>query len=152
MRVLFALGWVSSLALVSVAAGQESPGTAPDFSQTRLREGEEAYAARRTVEAVDQLRIASFGFLDRPALLCESLVYLALAEEAAEHHNEARQVVDRLVDIERRFADCAEAKIDKTVREEFASRFHLRLPTSMATPKSPTPRPPASAPTPRPAG
>jgi hypothetical protein len=155
MRVRFALGWVLCMALASGALGQEAAATAPDFSETRLREGKEAYGARRTVEAINQLRIAAFGFLDRPALLCESLVYLALADEAAEHHTEAHAAVERLLEVERRFTACAEATLDKAVRSEFESRFHLRLPVSIpapATPRAPTPRPQVSAPTPRPTG
>lgn len=152
MRVGFALALFLYVALPSGASGQEAASAAPDFSETRLREGKEAYGARRTVEAIDQLRVAVFGFLDRPALLCESLVYLALADEAAEHHTEARLVVERLLEAERRFPECSEAKIDKTARAEFATRFHVLLPggTPSVPQGSPTPTSKAPAPTPRP--
>ena len=147
MKVGLALALVLGAALPSGALGQEPAGAAPDFSETRLREGKEAYGARRNVEAVNQLRIAAFGFLDRPALLCESLVYLALADEAAERHTEARAAADRFLEVHSRFVGCGEAKLDKAARSEFESKFNLRLPVSNpapASPSSPTPRPDAS--------
>jgi len=54
-----------------------------DFYETRLRDGQEASRQKLFVQAVDELRIASFGFLDRPVLLSESLARLSLAQSAA---------------------------------------------------------------------
>ncbi len=153
MRIVVALS-VFCVTLASAAARQEVSGTVPDFSETRLREGKEAYAAGRSAEAVSQFRIAAFGFLDRPTMLCESLVYVALAEAAAEHRAQAQAAVERLSDVERRFPGCAGAKLDPAARADFESRFHKKVPGSApptAAPKSPTLRPP-SAPTPRPGG
>jgi hypothetical protein len=141
--------------LTCVAAGQGVAGTAaPDFSEARLREGKQAYAAGRFADAAIQLRIAAFGFLNRPNLLCESLVYGSLAEAAADHRAEAQSALDRLSDIERRFPACGEARLDPTIRAQFESRFHHRLlafPASTPAGLAPTARPPA-VPTPRPGG
>ena len=154
MRIVFALS-VFCMTLASAAAGQEVSGTVPDFSETRLREGKEAYAAGRPAEAVSKFRIAAFGFLDRPALLCESLVYLALADASAERPTEAKATIERLSEVERRFPSCGEAKLDLSVRAEFEARFHRRLlafPVATPSKLSPTPRPRAPEPTPRPGG
>jgi hypothetical protein len=155
MRVVFALNFVFCMTLASPATGPEVSGAAPDFSESRLREGEEAYAAGRFAEAVNELRIAAFGFLDRPALLCESLVYLALANASAERPAEAKATIERLSEIERRFPACGEAKLDPSVRAQFEGRFHRRLlafPVATPPKLAPTPRPKAPEPTPRPGG
>jgi TonB family protein len=115
---------------VSAAAGQ-------DFSQTRLRQGKDAYRARRFLEAVDQFRIAAFGFLDRPPALCESLVYLSLSEEAAGRHAEAQATLRRLMELERRMPACGDANLDPDARGEFETRFRSRLP--FPAPPVPTP-------------
>ncbi len=154
MRIAFALNSVLCVTLAGAAAGQEVSGTAPDFSETRLREGKEAYAAGRFAEAVDQFRIAAFGFLDRPNMLCESLVYMALSEAAADHRAQAQTAVERLSDVERRFPSCGQARFDPSVRAQFETRFHHRLlafPVATPSRLAPTPRPQA-VPTPRPGG
>ena len=142
------------VALASAAASGQT--VSEDFSETRLREGKEAYDDRRPVDAIKQLRIAAFGFLERPALLCESLIYLAVADEAAERHGDAQATVDRLLEIQRTMPACAEAKVSPAVRSTFETRFRQLLPGSVppaAPPKgTPSPRPPPPAPTPRPGG
>lgn len=148
-RPLSSLAAIFLAALASAAVGQ-------DFSETRLREGKEAYRAHRAVEAIDELRIAAFGFLDRPPLLCESLVYLALANEEAGRQAEAQGAVERLFDVERRLPACGQAKLDQAARSEFESRFHRLLPAwvpAAAPPKSAgSAGPPASEATPRAGG
>ena len=143
-------------ALAAQAAGQEVLGPGPGFSEARLREGKEAYAAHRYAEAIDQLHIAAFGSLDQPPRLCESLVYLALAEEAAERHTEATNVIERLTDIWRRFPACSQATLDPGVFQEFELRFRVKLLVSASPGSSPpsaqTNQPPAPTPTPRPRG
>lgn len=155
MRALFRPSLVLVVTLASGAQGQEPSGAVPDFSETRLREGKEAYAAGRAAEAVNQFRIAAFGFLDRPALLCESLAYVALAEVAAERPTQAQATVERLSEVERRFPACAQAKIDSAARAEFKLRFHrslLAVPGAPPSSSAPTPRSKAPDPTPRPGG
>lgn len=141
------------VALASVASGQT---VTEDFAETRLRDGKEAYDSRRPAEAIGHLRIAAFGFLERPALLCESLIYLAVAEEAAERHADAQATVERLLEIQRTIPSCAEAKVSPAVRSTFETRFRQLLPGSVppaASPRStPSPRPPPPGPRPRPGG
>jgi len=138
-----------------VAFASAAPGQSPseDFSETRLRDGKEAYDAHRPLEAVTNLRIAAFGFLDRPALLCESLVYLAVAEAAAERNAAAQATVERLLEIQRTIPACAEAKVSPAVRSTFETRFRQLLPGSVPPAASrkatPSPRPPPPGPTPR---
>lgn len=138
-RIVPLLSGIFAAALVPAAAGQ-------DFSQARLREGKDAYRARRFLEAVDQLRIAAFGLLDRPPALCESLVYLALSQEASGRHVEAQATLRRLMEFERKLPSCADANLDPAARTEFESRFHSRLPVPAPPVATPTP-PPVATPT-----
>jgi TonB family protein len=109
------------------AAAVASPAAAQDFSEIRLRLGRDAYRAHRPADAIDPLRVAAFGLLDRPAQLCEALVFLALAQETSARHTEAQASLERLSDVERRLPACAEADVDSATRSEFESRFHRRL-------------------------
>lgn len=137
--------------LASAAPGQ-SPSE--DFSVTRLRDGKEAYEAQRHAEAIDNLRIAAFGFLDRPPLLCESLIYLAVADDAADRHANAQATVERLLEIQRTTPGCADAKVSPAVRSTFETRFLQLLPGSVPPEASrkgtPSPQPPPPGPTPKP--
>ena len=119
------------------AAGVAPPAPAQEYSETRLRQGRDAYRARREADAIDPLRIAAFGLMDRPAQLCEALVFLALAQEAAGHHADARTAVERIADVARRFPTCAAADVDRTSRSEFEARFHLSLLSPVAVATSP---------------
>jgi TonB family protein len=101
---------------------------AQDFSDSRFREGRDAYRARRFEDAIGLFRVAGFGFLDRPARLCETLVYLALAADAAGRQRESQTFLARLADAERLAPACAEADIDRATRSEFESRFRRRAP------------------------
>lgn len=121
-------------AFVSAAAAQ-------DFSEARLREGKDAYRAHRFLEAVDRLRIAAFGFLDRPPMLCESLVYLSLSQEAAGHPVDAQATLRRLMELELRLPGCAAANLDPAARREFESRFRSRLPLAAPPVVTPTAAP-----------
>jgi hypothetical protein len=123
-----ALTVVFVVAFACAASGQ-SPSE--DFSETRLRDGKEAYEAHRPLEAIDNFRIAAFGFLDRPALLCESLIYLAVADAAAERHADAQATVDRLLELQRTIPACAQAKVSPAVRSTFETRFRQLLPGSV---------------------
>ena len=136
-RIVPLLSGIFAAALVPAAAGQ-------DFSQTRLREGKDAYRAHRFLEAVDQLRIAAFGFLDRPPALCESLVYLSLSEEASGRHVEAQATLRRLLELERRLPSCGDANLDPAARAEFESRFRSRLPVPAPPVATPTAAPKAT--------
>lgn len=133
------------LFIVACEAGVASPAGAQDFSETRLRQGRDAYRAHRSADAIDPLRIAAFGLLDRPAQLCEALVFLALAQETATRHAEAQASLERLSDVERRLPACSDADVDSATRLEFETRFHRRL--FAAIPSTAVPRSAALRPT-----
>lgn len=88
-----------------------------------MREGVDAYQSGRPADAVNALRVAVFGYLDRPAQLCRALVYLAIAEDASGRRTEALSAANRLRDVQRRAAACAQAPLDEPVRAAFESRF-----------------------------
>ena len=133
----------SLIAAVGLAQG---PGPA----EAQLREGQEAYRAHHPADAVSSLRIAAFGFLDRPAMLCEALVYLALANEASGNPAEVQSTLDRIAEAQRRTPTCGDARLDSAIRAEFESKFHRRLSVPASPPASAPPvasKPsPASAP------
>jgi len=121
-----------------VAAGGRAQG--PASAEAQLREGEEAYRTHRPADAVPSLRVAAFGLLDRPAMLCEALVYLALANEASGYQGEAQSTLDRMAEAQRRTPTCGNASLDPAIRAEFESKFHRRLSIPGSAP------PPVSAP------
>jgi TonB family protein len=134
---------------------------AQDFSDVRMREGEAAYRARRFADAASFFRVAAFGYLDRPPMLCQALVRLALASDAAGRPADVKTAMDRLADALRRAPTCAEAEIDATTRLEFEARFRRRwsggeapsqaaAAEASAAPASPPPAAEDSAPRPRP--
>jgi TonB family protein len=135
--------------------------SAQDFSDVRMREGEAAYRARRFAEAASFFKVAAFGYLDRPPMLCQALVRLALASDAAGRPADVKAAIDRLADAQRRAPSCAEAEIDALTRSDFETRFHRRwqggeiIPAPAAAeaapaPASSSPAADASAPRPRP--
>lgn len=101
---------------------------ADEFEDERLRAGANAYAAKRYAEAIDQLRIAAFGSLDRPVVLSESLVRLSLAQAAFGKDADARATLDRFLDVERRFAVFAKANLQPEIRAAFTKLLLSRVP------------------------
>lgn len=142
------------LAAASIAAGQ-----AEDFYEARLLAGYQAIRAQRVPEAIDQLRIAAFGLMDRPVLLTEALVRLALAQEAIASKEGAAETLRRFVEVERRFGGFAEARLENSARTAFRNLLgkHVPAPTIATLPSfgGPPPRatlvpsPPLTTPTQR---
>ena len=133
----------------AVAAGiLAAQAGAQDFSDLRMRGGEAAYRARRFADAASMFRVAAFGYLDRPPLLCQALVHLALAYDAAGRPAEAKVAADRLAEAQRRAPTCADAEIDAATRLEFETRFRRKWPpagtASAAASADLSPAPPAS--------
>jgi len=98
-----------------------------EFYVTRLRSGREAYRSKRFAEAADELRIASFGFLDNAPLLVETLVRLALAQGQAGRKVDLNATLDRFADLERRLGLYAKADLEPETRTEFEALLHARL-------------------------
>ncbi|MGH9369392.1 MAG: energy transducer TonB [Thermoanaerobaculia bacterium] len=141
------------LATAVLAAASVTPGQ--DFYETRLRAGEAALDAGRPADAAEDLRIAAFGYLERPALLCEALAHLALAEQSAGRAAGADAALARLVEIGRAFPACGEARLEAPRRAEFEALARRKLPRLIAeqllvAPKRATAAPPAATPTPPP--
>jgi periplasmic protein TonB len=143
---------------------------AEDFFEARMRSGEELLRQGRSAEAAAELKIASFGLLDRPALLCEALAARTAAQSAAGQRDEAAATLDRWLQVRRSYPACRDARIDSAwaaaiqevakrrlsesaVRDLLASspRGGSPQPTAVTNAAS-TPAAPASAPpTPAPA-
>ena len=135
-----------------------SPVAAQDFYVARLRSGETALADGRAADAAEDLRVAAFGLLDQPALLCEALANLALAQNASGHPAEAKATLQRIAEVQRGFPACGDARLDDSRRTELEALARRLLSPSiaqdlMARRKSPTPLsvPPTSPPTAAPA-
>ena len=89
---------------------------ADDFYLVRLQAGKAEAAAGRPYDAIDDLKIASFGFLDQPVLLVEGLSRLALAQAAAGRNEDAEATLRRMVEIERRYVGWAQADLEPETR------------------------------------
>ncbi len=115
--------------LVVALAGMIGAAQAPseDFYVTRLRQGEAALNAQRPNEAIDQLRIANFGLLDRPALLEEGLAFLTLAYAQAERPHDVDATITRFVEVESRFGVYAKAALEPDVRARFEDLLQRRV-------------------------
>jgi tetratricopeptide (TPR) repeat protein len=99
---------------VSVAFGEE-------FYEQQLRIGKADLVSGRTVQASDELRIAAFGLLDRPAMLSDALVHLAIAQNTLSQTAAVTQTINRFLDVERRFAVYGSAAIEPQTRTQFES-------------------------------
>ena len=104
-----------------------------EFYAARLRSGEAAYLEKRLPEAIDNLKIASFGLLENPLLESEALVYLALAQSAAGKITDADATLARFLEVERRFAPFAKIKLDSGVRADFQALALRRVAPSTLT-------------------
>jgi len=107
-------------------------GLAQEFYELRLRAGEAELAAKQPREAAASLRIAAFGLLDRPVLLCEALAYRALAEDASGRSADATSTLVQIVQVARAFPACRNAQMQPAGRTEFASLARRRLGASDA--------------------
>jgi len=155
----FALLALAPLFIVGAA------GPADDFYLVRLQAGKAEAAAGRHYEAIEDFRIASFGFLDQPVLLVEGLSRLALAQAAAGRNDDAETTLRRFVEIERRYGAWTQADLEPEKKAAVVALVGKRLgpeavkvlagpvPTPVPTPM-PTVAPtavPTPAPTPAPA-
>lgn len=129
------------LLTAALAIAAASLSLAQDVSDIRLQEGVGAFRSGRPAEAIDPLRIATFGLLDRPRELCQGLVYLALAQDARGRRAEAEAVAERFSDVSRRFPGCAQAQVEASARSQFEARFRRPSVSPPAQALAPTPVP-----------
>jgi len=109
---------ILSLLLLLLLTG--SIASADDaFYETRLAAGKQAYVEKRLPDAVADLRIAAFGFLERPALLSETLVWMALAETASSRPERVRWALTRFLEVETKFRPYKQLALDAPSRAAF---------------------------------
>jgi len=101
---------------------------AEDFNEARLHAGEAEYRAKRYLEAIDEFRIAAFGYLDQPGILSECLVRLSLAQSAAGKAADADATLARFVEVERRFSVYGRANLEPDLRSDFRNLLTHRVP------------------------
>jgi hypothetical protein len=120
----FLHGLLVGSCLISLAAGAAG---VDEFYLARLRAGRDAYRSKRFAEAADELRIASFGFLDHAPLLMEAVVRLALAQDAAGRKVDLATTLDRFLETERRLSLYAKATLEPDTRAEFEILLQSKL-------------------------
>jgi len=103
---------------------------ADDFSDARLRAGEDATVAHHYLDAIAELKIAAFGSLDRPPVLAESLVWLALAQSGAGRTADVQATLDRFLEAERRFGAYPKAHLEPDTRAAFQAILLKQVPQS----------------------
>jgi tetratricopeptide (TPR) repeat protein len=123
------LGVVSWLLAVAVLV-DTSVAHAEEFYEQQLRLGKADLAAGHTVQAIDELRVAAFGFLDRPPLLSEALVRLAIAQNTLGQTSAVTQTVNRFLDVERRFKPYGSLSLEAPARVAFESLLSQSAPLS----------------------
>lgn len=101
-----------------------------EFSDARLRAGEDACVGRRYLDAIAQLKIAAFGALDRPPVLSEALVWLVLSQNGAGRPADVQTTLDRFMDVERRFGAYPKAKLEADTRSSFQAILLKQVPQS----------------------
>ncbi len=104
------------------------PARADEFYETRLKEGEAALAAKRNLVAVERLRIAVFGLLDKPVLLAEGLAMLSLAQRAAGKEAALDTTLTRFIELEKGFAAWDKAAVKPELRKEFEALLLMKVP------------------------
>ena len=120
-----------TIAFIALAAA--APLLAQDFYEQQLRAGQADAAAGRVVPASDELRIAAFGFLDRPPLLTTALVHLALVQNSLGNATAVMSTLDRFLEVERRFGTYSTAQIDDKTRSAFEALLLKSEPRSALT-------------------
>ena len=108
-----------SLLLVLPVFGGFLLAQEPEFAELRLAEGKTAFREQRIEPAIEDFRLASFGFLENPARLSETLARLALAQSAARRAEEARATVARFLDLETQFGAYSSEALEPDLRAAF---------------------------------
>lgn len=119
---------IAQLVLLFAGLMMPSPAARGDeFYEVRLRDGESAYLEKKPTQAVVSLKIAAFGLMERPTLLSETLVYLALAQAAAGDGVASDATLGRFLEVERRFAPYAKLQLDAAVAAQFQLLLRRRV-------------------------
>lgn len=139
-------GFLTVLSTSIFAAVSMGADETQDFYEVRLTSGFEAVRATRVSEGIDEFRIAAFGLMEKPPLLTEALVRLALAQDAIGSKEAADETVKRFLEIERRFGAYAAARLEPAARAAFGNLLGRHAPgEAMVSPPSRESPPPAPA-------
>ncbi|HEX7422080.1 MAG TPA: hypothetical protein VF505_19520 [Thermoanaerobaculia bacterium] len=101
---------------------------AEDFYEQQLRLAKVDVAAGRQSQALDELRVAAFGFLDRPALLSEALVRVATLQNAMGRPADFMVTLNRFMEVERRFGSYSSAALEPELRSKFEALLLSSVP------------------------
>ncbi len=113
----------------SSSPAPEFAAPSPDaFYASRLAIGEQALVAGRAAEAADNLRVASFGLLDRPEKLSQCLVSLAVAQQRAGRAAEADATLRRFQSVQELYPSWGSLALAPGIRSEFVELARKRLP------------------------
>ena len=107
-------GFAMLVTVTSPAVAQVDP-----FYSRLLEDGSRELSIDRYEEAVADLRLACFGFLDEPAVLIRGLALLAVAQEGANESVELQRTLDRVLEVEERFQVYGEASLPEGMTERF---------------------------------
>ena len=103
---------IRKLLPVALAAAFALPAAADDdFYVQRLREARRFVEARDYREAIDSFRIAAFGMMNEPPRYEQALAGLVLAEESAGRPDQAKETLQRIVQVETRFPGSFDAAV-----------------------------------------
>ncbi len=127
MRKLHGLILLALLAFGRSAPGFGASAAPVDFNQARLDSGKFLYDEKRYLEAIDQFRIAAFGFLSRPDRLSASLARLSLAQTAASRPDDADATLGRFVELQRRFPTYPPPDLEPERQAEFRALLLKRV-------------------------
>lgn len=118
-----------ALAVVAAVGTSTAPaGAAVDpFYTSLLLDGRMALSRRDFTNAVKDLRTASFGLLDEPAALAESLVLLAIAQGENGAETGFRETFGRLLEVEQRFTVYDATTLDPAERKRFQDLARERI-------------------------
>lgn len=117
--------------LVALTSLAPAAMAADSFYVNRLRDGKAAYDRADYQEAVENLRLACFGFLDDLDLYAEGLVRLALAQEAAGDLEAFRTTFRRILEIEERFEAYSRNPPETGLKAAFEDRLLEHQPESL---------------------
>jgi hypothetical protein len=102
---------------------------APDaFYLSRLTIGKQELTAGRAAEGADNLRVASFGLLDRPETLSECLVWLAIAQQRSGRSAGADATLRRFQSVQTLFPSWSRLDLAPEMRSEFEALARKGLP------------------------
>lgn len=99
--------------------------------QRLLREGSFALERGEAAEAVRDLQLACFGYLEEPPALADCLMRLALAQGAVNDESGFRATFRRIVEVEERFHAYSRAASPPELRAGFEAEVAARIPPAI---------------------